>query len=121
MYSPSGAVASRRMYSSGYGRRTHVEHDADEAGPVLVVVLLAVAGDALAGEDALAVVEVPREGQRGDAVALRADRLAELLEEQDQGMDPVVVGDVDDRSTAADQQDRVVLVLISSSTSSRRA
>src|SRR5918993_2921075 len=31
-------------------RRAHVEHDADEAGAVLVVVFLAVPGDALAGD-----------------------------------------------------------------------
>src|SRR5690349_19351707 len=62
-------------------RRAHVEHDADEARAVLVVVLLAVPGDALARDDALAVAEVAGEGERGDAVALGADRLAELLEQ----------------------------------------
>ena len=54
-------------------------------------------------------LEVAGEGEGGDAVALGADRLVELLEEQDQGVDPVVVGDVDDRAAAADEQDRVVL------------
>src|SRR4249919_3038233 len=39
----------------GVRRRAHVEHGPDEARPVLVVVFLAVPGDVLALDDALAV------------------------------------------------------------------
>ena len=85
------------------------EVGAEEARAVLVVVFLAVAGDVLAPDDALAVRQVAGEREGGHAVALRADRLAELEERQDQGVDPVVVGDVDDGAAAADEEDRVVL------------
>ena len=56
-------------------RRAHVEVRAHEARAVLVVVLDAVAGDVLAGDDALAVLQVASERERGDPVALRGDRL----------------------------------------------
>ena len=58
-------------------RRAHVEVDADEPGAVLVVVFLAVPGDALAPDDALAILEVTRERQ-GSVLFTRRDE-AELV------------------------------------------
>ena len=56
-------------------RRAHHEVRAHEAGAVLVVVLDAVPGDVLAGDDRLAFLPAAREREAGDPVALGADQL----------------------------------------------
>ena len=92
------------------GRGAHVEVRPHESRAVLVVVFDAVAGDTLAGDDALAILLVPGEGQAGDAIALGGHRLVGLVEAEDQVVDPLVVGQVDDRPAAAHDQDGVVLL-----------
>ena len=97
------------------GRRAHVEvkepaAGLHERGAVLVVVLQTVAGDMLAPDNALAQVHVAGEGETSDTVAFGANRLAGVQEGENQIVDALVVGEIDDRSGAADDQHRVIPV-----------
>src|SRR2546423_10989174 len=89
-------------------RRAHVEVDAEEPGAVLVVVFLAVPGNVLSPDDALAVAPVPREGQAGHPVALRTDELPAAQERQDDVVQPAVVGPVHNGTAPAHNEQRVV-------------
>ena len=63
-----------------------------------------------AADDALPQVHVAGKGEAGDAVAFGGDRLAGAQKGEDQVVHPLVVGEVDDRSGAADDQQRVILL-----------
>src|SRR5207248_9410731 len=91
------------------GGRPHIEVNADESRAVFIVILLAVAGHVLTPDNALTVLPVARKGEAHNPVAFGSYRLGMAEEGENNVVDPLIICEVNDRTTATHDQQRIVV------------